>query len=56
MCASDVQFSLYDIRVFPPMLMKTGGLNEIGTRPGVSLVDVLILVFIYYQSKQKKPH
>lgn len=37
------------------MPMKTGGVNEIGTRPGVSLVDGLIQVFICYLSKQKIP-
>lgn len=34
------------------MPMKAGGVNEIGTRPGVSLGDVLTQVFIYYLSKQ----
>lgn len=36
------------------MLMETGGVKEVETGPGVSLVDVLIQVLIYYLSKQTK--
>lgn len=36
------------------MLMETGGVKEVETGPGVSLMDVLIQVVIYYLSKQTK--
>lgn len=36
------------------MLMETGGVKEVETGPGVSLMDVLIQVLIYYLSKQTK--